>query len=126
MLHTPQDSLGPAADSDLAVNRADVRLHSVRAQICQRRDLGIALALGDEGQDLRLSIAEPFASTGPIESNGAARPRRNIATRTTELLNTLRDNAFDPSGEPVAWFYDPPWTLPFRRRNEVAVTVTPR
>jgi hypothetical protein len=80
----------------------------------------------NEGQDLRLSIAEPFASTGPIESNGAARPRRNIATRTTELLNTLRDNAFDPSGEPVAWFYDPPWTLPFRRRNEVAVTVTPR
>ena len=80
----------------------------------------------NEGQDLRLSIAEPFASTGPIESNGAARPRRNIATRTSELLNMLRDNAFDPSGEPVAWFYDPPWTLPFRRRNEVAVTVTPR
>ncbi|PRC49286.1 heme-binding protein, partial [Mycobacterium sp. ITM-2017-0098] len=26
---------------------------------------------------------------------------------------------------PVAWFYDPPWTLPFRRRNEVAVAVTP-
>jgi hypothetical protein len=41
-------------------------------------------------------------------------------------LNTLRDTAFDPSGKPVAWFYDPPWTLPFRRRNEVAVTVTPR
>ena len=51
VLHTPQDSLGPAAESDLAVNRADVRLHSVRAEICQRRDLGIALALGDEGQD---------------------------------------------------------------------------
>ena len=80
----------------------------------------------NEGQDLRLSIAEPFASTGPIESNGAARPRRNIATRTTELLNTLRDNAFDPSGEPVAGVDDPPWTLPFRRRNEVAVTATPR
>ena len=71
-------------------------------------------------------LNSPFASPGPIESNGAARPRHNIATRTTELLNTLRDNAFDPSGEPVAWFYDPPWTLPFRRRNEVAVTVTPR
>ena len=22
-----------------------------------------------------------------------------------------------------AWFYDPPWTLPFRRRNEIAVPV---
>ena len=76
----------------------------------------------------RISDSRSLSSSpdGPIESNGAARPRRNIATRTTELLNTLRDNAFDPSGEPVAWFYDPPWTLPFRRRNEVAVTVTPR
>ena len=26
VLHTPQDGLGPAADSDLAVDRADVRL----------------------------------------------------------------------------------------------------
>jgi hypothetical protein len=23
----------------------------------------------------------------------------------------------------VAWFYDPPWTLPWLRRNEVAVPV---
>jgi hypothetical protein len=43
--HTPQDSLGPTADFDLAVDRADVRLHGVRAEICQRRDVGIALAL---------------------------------------------------------------------------------
>jgi hypothetical protein len=29
-------------------------------------------------------------------------------------------------GEPVAWFYDPPWTLPWLRRNEVAVPVEHR
>jgi hypothetical protein len=34
VLHTPQDSLGPAASSDLAVNRADVRLHCVGAEKC--------------------------------------------------------------------------------------------
>jgi len=28
------------------------------------------------------------------------------------------------AGEPLTWFYDPPWTLPFRRRNEVVVPVT--
>ena len=27
-------------------------------------------------------------------------------------------------GDPVVWFYDPPWTLPPLRRNEVAVRVT--
>ena len=58
VVHTPQDSLGPAADADLAVDRADVGLHGVGAEIGQRRDLGVALALGDEGQDLRLTIAE--------------------------------------------------------------------
>jgi hypothetical protein len=46
-----------------------------------------------------------------------------VATRTTELLDILRDNAIAAAGEPVTWFYDPPWTLPFRRRNEVAVSL---
>ena len=49
-----------------------------------------------------------------------------IAARTDELLRLLRDTEFEPSGDPQAWFYDPPWTLPFRRRNEVTVPVTTR
>ncbi|MCB1265203.1 MAG: heme-binding protein [Mycobacterium sp.] len=47
----------------------------------------------------------------------------SVAARTTELLTTLRANSLDPAGDPVAWFYDPPWTIPFRRRNEVAVSL---
>jgi hypothetical protein len=46
-----------------------------------------------------------------------------LATRTDELLNTLRDNSIKPKGTPFTWFYDPPWTLPFRRRNEVVVSL---
>jgi hypothetical protein len=38
----------------------------------------------------------------------------------------LRDEPFHPTGTPIAWFYDPPWTIPFRRRNEIAVPVAPR
>ena len=49
-----------------------------------------------------------------------------VAARTTELLDALKDTAFEPTGTPVGWFYDPPWTLPFRRRNEVAVPVARR
>src|SRR5258708_27642593 len=79
VVNSPQDSPGPTADSDLAVDRADVRLHGIRAEIGQRRDLGVAPALRNEGQDLRLTIAEPFASAGPIEPDGTARPRRSIA-----------------------------------------------
>src|ERR1700754_1030955 len=78
VLHTPQNSLCPAAGSDLAVNRADVGLHSVGAEVRQGRDLGIAFALGDEREDLRLSIAEAFTSTRPIKPYGAARPRWSV------------------------------------------------
>lgn len=46
-----------------------------------------------------------------------------IEARTAELLQALRDNDVHPVGDPVTWFYDPPWTIPFRRRNEVAVSV---
>ena len=49
-----------------------------------------------------------------------------VAARATELLDALKDTAFEPTGTPVGWFYDPPWTLPFRRRNEVAVPVAHR
>ena len=46
-----------------------------------------------------------------------------VAARSEELRTTLRDNGIEPVGETTAWFYDPPWTLPFRRRNEVVVTI---
>ena len=37
------------------------------------------------------------------------------------VVESLRANAIEPTGDAFAWFYDPPWTIPFRRRNEVAV-----
>ena len=47
----------------------------------------------------------------------------SVAARTKELLTTLRANSLEPAGDPLAWFYDPPWTIPFRRRNEVVVSL---
>lgn len=49
-----------------------------------------------------------------------------VAKARAELLATLETSTWKPVGEPVAWFYDPPWTLPPLRRNEVAVAVAPR
>ncbi len=42
------------------------------------------------------------------------------------LLGQLANSAWEITGDPVIWFYDPPWTLPWCRRNEVAVPVAPR
>ena len=47
----------------------------------------------------------------------------SLATRTRELRETLRATGFESVGDATAWFYDPPWTLPFRRRNEIAIPV---
>jgi SOUL heme-binding protein len=46
-----------------------------------------------------------------------------VTAKADQLLEMLRDKHIDVVGDPVAWFYDPPWTLPFRRRNEIAVPV---
>ncbi len=49
-----------------------------------------------------------------------------VASARATLLRTLTGSAWNPAGPPTDWFYDPPWTLPFLRRNEVAVPVNPR
>jgi hypothetical protein len=46
-----------------------------------------------------------------------------VAAQTAELLRRLAGSGWRAEGEPVAWFYDPPWRLPSQRRNEVAVQV---
>lgn len=46
-----------------------------------------------------------------------------VATAEQKLLGILEGTVWVPAGPPVAWFYDPPWTLPWARRNEVAVPV---
>lgn len=50
---------------------------------------------------------------------------RAVETHTTDLLSGLEGSGWSPRAEPVAWFYDPPWTIPALRRNEIAVRVEP-
>ena len=40
-----------------------------------------------------------------------------------KLLDGLRKNGIEPTGTPALNQYNPPWTLPFLRRNEVTVEV---
>jgi len=55
-----------------------------------------------------------------------SRSAEAVAEKTADLLRGVAASRWKAVGTPVAWFYDPPWTLPFWRRNEVAVTVSPR
>jgi hypothetical protein len=49
-----------------------------------------------------------------------------LAARKQDLLRVLDQSDWRAIADPVAMFYDPPWTIPFLRRNEVAVVVEPR
>jgi len=54
----------------------------------------------------------------------SGRPTENRVVRETEVLLTALDAAgVAVAGEPFFMGYDPPWTLPFLRRNEVATEV---
>jgi hypothetical protein len=49
-----------------------------------------------------------------------------VAAATARLFAQLQNSDWVPEGAAEDWFYDPPWTLPFARRNEVAVVVSPK
>jgi hypothetical protein len=49
---------------------------------------------------------------------------RAVAEKEAELDAALTGSGWAAAGDPVVWFYDPPWTLPPLRRNEVAVRVS--
>lgn len=67
-------------------------------------------------------VSVPAETVAVLQFNGSIAPDA-VAARTGRLLKVLNRNDIEPNGDPVAWFYDPPWTLPFRRRNEVVVGI---
>ena len=75
--------------------------------------------------DDHVNLVEVPAETYAVLRFTGDRSPAAVAARTDELRKFLGDNDVDAVGEPVAWFFDPPWTLPFRRRNEIAIPVRP-
>lgn len=67
-------------------------------------------------------VSVPGERVAVLRYSGAYDPKA-VEARIAELLRTLRDNGIEPAGEPMSWFYDPPWTVPFLRRNEAVVTL---
>ena len=54
------------------------------------------------------------------------RNQEAVSKHEDVLMRSLNESKWKPTADPVAFFYDPPWTAPFLRRNEVAVTVALR
>lgn len=84
---------------------------------------GTSLESLPEPDDPTVQLVHLPAETVAVHSFSGARGRRAVAEHTAKLLNVLRDKDFQAIGAPQAWFYDPPWTIPVFRRNEIAVPV---
>jgi hypothetical protein len=70
-------------------------------------------------------VAVP-AETVAVRRFSGSTSAQAVARETAKLRRALDEAGFEPIGVPVAWFYDPPWTLPVLRRNEIAIPVEPR
>jgi hypothetical protein len=73
-----------------------------------------------------VEIVELPGETMAVLRFSNSRSATRIAEKTAELRRVLETSRWVAAGEPVSWLYDPPWTLPFFRRNEVAIPVRPR
>ncbi|OBG79228.1 heme-binding protein [Mycobacterium sp. E3305] len=67
-------------------------------------------------------VTVPPATVAVLRFTGDRSPKA-VASRTAELLKILQDKGIEPTGDAEAWFYDPPWTVPLRRRNEIAIPI---
>lgn len=68
-------------------------------------------------------IAVPEETLAVLTFSGSIR-EANVEKQRQVLAERLEGSEWHADGKPTAMFYDPPWTLWFLRRNEVAVPVS--
>ena len=74
--------------------------------------------------DNRVRLVDIPSQTAAVLRFTGSTDAAAVSTRTAELLGRLRETNWRIEGTPTAFFYNPPWTIPFLRHNEVAVTVS--
>jgi len=72
----------------------------------------------------RVKLIELEPMTAAVLQFSGSTTDAAVTSRTTELMTAIQNIKWRVSGAATAFFYNPPWTLPFLRRNEVAVPVS--
>jgi len=73
--------------------------------------------------DPQVSVVTVPEQTVAVRSFTGRASERDLATQENRLTADLASTHWEARGAVTAYFYDPPWTLPFLRRNEVVVVV---
>lgn len=77
-----------------------------------------------EPTDPTVRIVEVPERTMAVLRFSGSRGSTSVARHVNELDRVVAGSRWRAVGEPTTLFYDPPWTISFLRRNEVAVPVT--
>ena len=77
-----------------------------------------------EPDDARVKILELPPEIIAARTFSGSPNLATLAARKRELVNALDGTQWRITEQPFTLFYDPPFTIPFLRRNEVAVRVT--
>lgn len=78
-----------------------------------------------EPDDTKIRLVSVPPETMAVRRFAGNPTHRAVEAQITKLMNTLEEYGFETLDAPAAWFYDPPWTVPALRRNEIAVPVRP-
>ncbi len=81
------------------------------------RDYTLASLPRPRNSDVRL-LPVPAHRAVVIRFSGS-NTDKNLATHRDELLRYVAEHQLAVVGAPTTAFYNPPWTLPFLRRNEI-------
>lgn len=86
----------------------------------------LSLATAPVPDDARVRLHEVPGETLAVLRFSGRPTEARIATESARLSEVMAATSWRAVGSPVALFYDPPWTVPFLRRNEVALPVAER
>ena len=79
-----------------------------------------------EPADSRVRLVDVPSETNAVLRFTGSTDDAAVSARTTELMKQLGGIRWTAEGTPTAFFYNPPWTIPFLRRNEIVVVVSKR
>ncbi|OBK15726.1 SOUL family heme-binding protein [Mycobacterium asiaticum] len=76
-----------------------------------------------EPEDSAIRMVTVPPQTVAVRRFAGSADSNDVAEQTAKLVETLEHFGFEMLDTPQTWFFDPPWTLPPLRRNEIAVPV---
>lgn len=85
----------------------------------------LTLETAPQPNDARVSLLVVPERTAAVLRFSGLGGKAAVAEREKALLLALRASHWRASGTAAVFYYDPPWTIPFLRRNEVVVAVEP-